>query len=106
MKIEKVGLKDNDNKLMFELITPECVIGIVECLTYGAKKYKPNSWQNVDNAIDTHYGALMRHLMAWRQGEIFDKETKLSHMKHVLSNAMFLLYHEEQNGKYKSKKRK
>ena len=97
MKIEKEGLKDDNGKLRFDLITPECIIGIVECLTLGAKKYKPNSWQNVENPIDTHFASLMRHLIAWRQGEIIDKETGLSHMKHVLSNGMFLLYNEKYN---------
>ena len=95
MKIEKKGLKENQNKIRMDLITPESITGMAEVLTYGAIKYKPNSWQNVENGIDEHYAALMRHLVKWRQGEINDKETGLSHIKHVLTNAMFLLYHEE-----------
>lgn len=99
MELEKIGLKDNKNKLRFDLITPECLTGLAEVLTYGAEKYKPNSWQNVENGIDEHYSALMRHLIKWRQGDIYDEETKLSHIKHVLTNAMFLLYHEQNNKK-------
>ena len=95
MKIEQIGLKDKVGKLRMDLITPECIIGMAEVLTYGAIKYKPNSWQNVENGIDEHYASLMRHLIVWKQGEMNDNESKLSHMKHVLTNAMFLLYHEQ-----------
>lgn len=94
MEIEKIGLKENKDKLRFDLITTESMIGLAEVLTYGAKKYKPNSWQNVENGLDEHYAALMRHLISWRDGEIVDNETGLSHIKHVLANAMFLLHHE------------
>ena len=95
MKIEKVGLKDAVDKVRVELVLPETIIGMAEVLSIGAKKYKANSWQNVENGEDVHYAALMRHILAWRGGEIIDKESKLSHIKHVLTNAMFLLYHEE-----------
>ncbi len=99
MKIEKIGLKDRTNKLMIELVLPETIFAIAEVLTMGAKKYKPNSWQNIKNPVDTHYASLMRHILAWRQGEIIDRESKLSHMKHVLTNAMFLLDHEQKGRK-------
>jgi len=95
MKIEKVGLKDDNNKPRVDLVLPETIIGMAEVLTIGVAKYKANSWQNVVEGEDVHYAALLRHLLAWKMGERFDKETKLSHMKHVLTNAMFLLYHEK-----------
>ena len=94
IKSDKPGQKDDKNKVMIHLIDPDVIIGMGEVLTYGAKKYEPNTWQNVNDPINTHYSALMRHLLAWKNGEIYDKETGLSHIKHVLTNAMFLLYHE------------
>ena len=96
-KIEDVGLKDNNGKLRVDLVTAECIEGMAEVLGYGARKYKANSWQNVENGKDEHYAALLRHLLAWRRGEINDPETNLNHIKHVLTNAMFLLYHDEHN---------
>jgi len=92
MKLNELGFKDRKGKLMVELVIPEMIEGVAEVLTFGAKKYKPNTWQNIDNPIDTHYGALMRHLLKWRKGIKKDSESKLNHMKHVLTNAMFLLY--------------
>ena len=95
MKIEKVGMKEAKEKLRVELVYPECIEGMAEVLTLALKKYKANSWQNVKDPLDTHYASLLRHLLTWRKGEINDKESGLSHMKHVLTNAMFLLDHEQ-----------
>ena len=94
MKKER-GLKDTKDKNRVDLITPESILGIGEVLTFGAKKYSPNNWQLVEAAQDKYYAALMRHLLAWRQGEAIDPESKLNHIKHVLTNAMFLLYYEK-----------
>ena len=94
-KIESVGLKEDKDKPRIDLVLPESIIGMAEVLTLGAKKYKPNSWQNINDAINVHYAALMRHLLAWKMGELNDEETKLSHIKHALTNCMFLLYHEK-----------
>lgn len=90
---EEVGLKDDVGKLRMDLITPEIIIGMAEVLTYGANKYKPNSWQGCNP--DLHYAACQRHLVKWKQGEFDDSETGLSHLKHAATNIMFLLYHEE-----------
>lgn len=92
---KKEGQKDRTGKLRVDLVTPQCIIGMAEVLTKALEKYDENSWQNIDDPIDTHYGALLRHLLEWRTGNIDDHESKLSAMKHVLTNAMFLLHHEE-----------
>lgn len=94
MKIEKIGLKDDKDKLRLDLIPPFVILELGKTLTYGAKKYKPNSWQNVPGGRDTHYAAAMRHILAWRQGELYDKESGLMHLTHALSNIMFMMYHD------------
>lgn len=99
LEIEAIGMKDDNGKLRVELVTPEAIIGMAEVLSFGARKYKANSWQNVKDREDAHYAALLRHLLAYRAGETFDKESGLSHMKHVLTNAMFLLHHEQSRRK-------
>lgn len=94
--MEAVDNKERSGKVRIELVTPACIIGMAEVLTKGLEKYPyPGSWRDVEEPIDTHYGALMRHLMAWRSGDLDDSETGLSHVKHVMANAMFLLDHEE-----------
>jgi len=94
-KLADVGEKERIGKLRVDLITADSIIGMSEVLTKALEKYTENSWQNVENPIDTHYASLFRHLLAWRNGEIDDKESGFSHIKHVLTNAMFLLYHEK-----------
>lgn len=92
--IEEEGLKDYGHKPRIDLIDPDSILGLAECLEYGCRKYKPNSWQNIKDPLNTHYAALMRHILAWKKGELDDPESGIAHIKHVLSNAMFLLYHE------------
>jgi len=79
------------------VIPPVATRELAKVLTYGAKKYKPNNWQEVDDT-DRYVDALYRHLEAWRGGEEFDEESKLSHLSHALTNISFLLYFAESEG--------
>lgn len=91
-----IGKKNDEDKNRLDLIEPEFIEGVGEVLTFGAKKYEPNNWQNVDDAQDRYYAALLRHLFAWRKGEKNDEESGLSHLKHAATNLMFLLHFEEE----------
>jgi len=93
----EAGVKLDDGKLNYELVPPEAIKGLAQVLTLGAIKYTRNGWQTVPNARDRYTGALMRHLEAWRSGEMIDSETGLNHMYHVLCNAAFLGYFDEHN---------
>ena len=90
----KAGTKYDQDKLRYDLLPPECLEGIVEVLTFGAKKYAPNNWLKVPDAKDRYYAAAMRHLQAWRKGEITDPESGLHHLKHAATCLIFLLYFE------------
>ena len=43
---------------------------------------------------------MMRHLIAWRKGEVTDPESHQHHLAHVICNAWFLIW-ADQNGKRK-----
>ena len=92
-------LKFDADKLRYELVPIEAIEEIAKVLTYGADKYKPNSWQLVEPFEDRYYAAAMRHIMAWRKGESIDLESKLNHLSHALCNIMFLLWKELQDSK-------
>lgn len=103
--IDKAGLavilvtefmKFDAGKLRYSLIPPKAMKELAKVLTYGAKKYKPNNWQLVEDK-DRYVDALYRHLEAWRNGEKFDEESKLSHLSHALTNIAFLLHFEDIN---------
>ena len=94
MESKPKGMKNDylDDKLRWDLLPIKEIEKVVEVLTSGAKKYAPNNWQYVDNGIERYYSALMRHLVAWRKGEKFDKDSQHEHLAHALCNVIFLLY--------------
>lgn len=90
-ELNKSGVKDDKEKLMYNLIPESSIEGLAEVLTMGAIKYTPNGWKEVPNGTERYYAALMRHLLAFRKGEKIDPESGLHHLKHVLTNVAFLL---------------
>lgn len=91
-------IKHDDNKLRYHLLPPKELAQVVEILTFGAEKYGEGNWQKCDN-IDRYVDALYRHLEAWRQGERLDTESGKSHLAHVATNALFILYLDNQEYK-------
>lgn len=83
------GLRYNEGKPMYDLITPKAMEELAKVLTEGAKKYEPNNWQR-GMPWSSVLASLIRHLEAFKRGEDYDQETGLLHMGHVLCNAMFL----------------
>ena len=90
-----IGAKHDAGKLRWDLLPLELIEGIVETLTLGADEYGEKSWQTVPDAKDRYYAALMRHLREYQSGNKIDKKSGLSHIKHVMANAMFLYYFEK-----------
>ena len=88
----KEGTKYDNKKLRFELLEPWFEEAVVKVLTKGAMKYADFNWQKVDNAEERYYGALRRHISAWRGGEKNDKETGVSHLAHAACNLFFLMW--------------
>ena len=96
-----IGPKYDEGKLQYSLIPPIATKALAEVLTFGAKKYQPNSWQKVPDAERRYLDALMRHLEAYRSGEELDSESNLSHLSHLLCNASFLLHFQHERLKCK-----
>ena len=86
------GVKYDGDKPRWELLPVYPVEETVKVLTYGAKKYDDENWRKVvAEKPDRYYGALCRHIAAWRQGEIKDTETKLHHLAHAMCCLIFLM---------------
>lgn len=88
------GIKHDKEKLRWDLVPYRSVEETVKVVTFGAKKYAPNNWQQLENAKDRYFSALMRHLMAWWNGETHDPETGIHHLAHAGCNIWFLLWFE------------
>lgn len=82
-------IKADKGKLMLELIPPSTYLALGRVLTYGAGKYGERSWKQVEP--ERYVGALLRHLVAYQDGEYLDPESGLPHLEHVLCNAAFLV---------------
>ena len=87
-----LGMKFDNGKPQYSLIPPETLTALAEVLTFGARKYAIDGWKYVPDAKRRYMDALFRHLVAFRSGELYDQESGLSHLSHVLANASFLHY--------------
>lgn len=87
--------KFDKDKPQINLVPLKQVEKIAEVLTFGAKKYQPESWKTVHNAEDRYFSAAMRHLIAYQNNESVDKESGLSHLAHAATNLIFLLHFED-----------
>ncbi len=82
--------KYDEEKVRMDLVPLECVENVGKILTFGAKKYGDNTWQDLPNFWSRYKAALLRHLTAIDKGELIDPESGLPHIDHVLCNAVFL----------------
>lgn len=85
------GLRFNNGKLSWGLLSWPALRELVKVLEFGAKKYASWNWSNGLSWTET-FESLQRHLLAWYTGEEKDPETGLSHIAHVMCNAMFLMH--------------
>ena len=85
-----LGLKFDNDKLLYSLIPPETTKALAEVLTFGAKKYAPGNWAKVENGEERYLNALFRHLEAYRSGEDLDPESIFSHLAHCMCNIAFI----------------
>jgi len=85
-------MKYDEGKLRYDLIPPEILEELARAYTYGANKYEANSWQHVDP--QRYYAALMRHLITWRYGKTYDRESNIHHLTHALWNVGTLLWND------------
>ena len=88
------GVKNDEDKLRYDLLPVEVVEEVVKVLTYGAKKYTDDGWKEVPNLKERYYSALMRHIVAWRKGKKQDDESKLHPLSHAMCCLVFLLWEE------------
>jgi hypothetical protein len=90
-KSSETGLRYNEGKMRYSLVSLHALKELVHILEGGAVKYAPWNWANGLSWTDT-YDSLRRHLEKWMMGEERDHESGRLHLGHVFCNAMFLLH--------------
>lgn len=84
------GTKHDKEKPRTDLLPAEALFRIAEVLGFGAGKYDAHNWR-AGIAFSRVYGAALRHLLAWNDGEDNDKESGLNHLAHAGCCILFLL---------------
>lgn len=90
----------------FELIPMDALGKIAEIYNFGSKKYEDHNWRKgYDWSLS--YGAMMRHLGAFWEGEDTDPESGLPHMAHAgwhcLTLLTFMQEHPELDDRFSTK---
>jgi len=83
--------KADAGKPPWPLLPWDALAHVVAVLGYGAKTYGPNTWQSVPDGQERYLGAMLRHIAAWKSGEVNDLDSGLPHLAHVATNALFVL---------------
>lgn len=93
--MSELGAKHDQGKLLFSCFTQglaPVIKGVVAVLTYGAQKYKRDSWQHVPNARQRYLEAFERHMNEINLGQQYDLESGLPHIFHAICNLMFVAW--------------
>lgn len=72
-------------KLPLELVPPSAVAALAEAFADGAKKYGPYNWREKLVSSSIYYGACLRHIQAWWDGEDLATDSGLDHLHHALA---------------------
>ena len=91
VKNKDKAMRHNTGKpqLSFILDAPTAMNGLAEVFAMGSEKYERDNWKkglDKNEIIDS----LLRHLMAFKNGEAIDSESGKSHTHHVHWNALVL----------------
>ena len=89
--MKKGGLRFNEGKLKWSLVSWKALEPMVLVLMFGAEKYDDHNWKKGLKYTEV-CESLQRHLNAFIEGADNDEESKISHVGHILCNAMFLSY--------------
>ena len=89
------GTKYDKEKPRWTLLPFRELEQVVDVLTSGAQKYDDDNWKKVvSDDKDRYFSACMRHLVAWRQDELVDKESKKPHLAHAVCCILFLMWND------------
>jgi hypothetical protein len=78
-------------KLPLELVPPSAVHALAEAFSDGAKKYGPYNWRDKTISSSIYYGAALRHLSSWWDGENIATDSGIHHLHHALACIAMLI---------------
>lgn len=99
MVIKKDNIaKADDGKARLSLVPTQIIRDIAEVREYGNRKYSSSdNWRKVEKR--RYIDALLRHTLAYLDGEGKCKESGIEHYKHMACNLAFICEMEAPNEK-------
>lgn len=93
------GRKYDTGKPDWGLVPADELEDVVKVFTMGSEKYGRENWKSVENGMFRYYGAMMRHIKSYKRymetgdkEELYDSESGLHHLAHAMTNAIFLMW--------------
>jgi len=93
------AIKKDEGKLQWSLIPLKAMTEVAKVYQMGAEKYAPGNWKR-GLRYSRIYNAMMRHLIAWKEGEDNDPESHLNHLAHVAWGCLALIYYSLKSPEY------
>lgn len=91
-KITNGSHPDNNPKTVFgskkiplEVVPPSAIHALAEAFSNGAKRYGAYNWREKHVSSSVYYGAALRHLTAWWDGEDVAEDSGYNHLHHALA---------------------
>lgn len=88
----QIAYPDNNPKTAFgakkiplEVVPPSAVHALAEAFADGAKKYGPYNWREKSISSSIYYGACLRHITAWWDGEDLAPDSGIHHLHHAMA---------------------
>ena len=72
-----------DGKVPLDYLPYSCFPDDAYVHKHGADKYGIRNWREQEILASTYEGAIMRHFLAWAQGEDLDPDSGKSHLTHI-----------------------
>jgi len=93
------GFKETKGKTRWTLLPMDALEEVVKVLEYGAKtKYAMDNWKKVQH-FGAYADAIMRHWVKYFvEEEELDPESGLSHLAHLMCDALFVEWHRKKRG--------
>ena len=88
------GEKHDEGKLRLDLIPTLPIKELALVYGMGAKKYGKDNWKK-GLKYSRIYAAMLRHLVAWIEGEDVDEESGYNHLAHVAWGCFTLICYTE-----------
>ena len=98
------GLKYDSAKPKMNLLPPKALIEVGKVLTFGAEKYGPENWKELEDLQNRYTAGALRHIFAHMDGEQLDPESGTSHLAHALCCLLFKLEIELENAQIEKEK--